>query len=385
MEQEYTVSTGFKIFYGVIAIFLLGFSIFLFSMGEGKADTPLIYSIPILSLISSILLIITQVKRKVIISDQSIIKVNAFSRKELLFSAIKGVRVGQKAIQIEPFSASDPKISIGNYLDYKDSGEMRKWLEEHFTDIDKADLDEQQNKLLADQSLGITVQDREAKLTNARKIAMAYNIVGIILGFSMIFCRDNMVTFFVLLLFPLLGIVIMALSGGLIKLLSNKKRSPLPWIMLGFEMPAIIVLFKSMGDYDLYEYNNIWLPFLMFALVIVVLLYVTGINKTMEAIKVQVVVMCIFGLIYGYGCTIQINCVFDNSEPKPIKALILKEWITYNKGKHYNITLRPQDYGQKRLNVEVSHSYYESQMVGNAITLNLKKGTLNIPWFYIVK
>jgi len=36
MEQEYTISTGWKIFMITVAIFLIGFSMFLFSMGEGK-------------------------------------------------------------------------------------------------------------------------------------------------------------------------------------------------------------------------------------------------------------------------------------------------------------------------------------------------------------
>jgi hypothetical protein len=117
MEREYTISTGWKIFMIIIvAIFLIGFSMFLFSMGEGKSNTPLIFLLPLAVLLLGIWIIAQQIRKKVIITDQSIIRINAFTTREIAIKDIKGCRVAQKVIVIVPLSPNDSKIVINNYI-----------------------------------------------------------------------------------------------------------------------------------------------------------------------------------------------------------------------------------------------------------------------------
>jgi hypothetical protein len=381
--MEYSVSNGFKIFYGSIALFLAGFSIFLIEMGRGSNVSSAVFALPLSGLIGSVLIIVTQVKRKVIISYESITKIGPFTKRELLFNEVRGCRIGQKVIYIEPSSLSDSKITIGNYSDYADSEEMVAWIKEHFADLDTIELSAEREKLLEDTSLGYTEEDRKRKLKVTKGIAIAYNIIGFTLGFIVIFIDNKYVVAFITLIYPIAGILVIKMSSGLTKFVSNSKRSQYSFVMLGFFLPICIMLFKSLGDYDLFSLEHLWLPFIVSSLIIFGLLVATGINKAISGIPGQIIFMLIMGLIYGYGSSVQINCAFDKSKPEIIKKEVLGQSVQYSKGNHYYLKLSPLVDGQKPKDIEVSRSFYKNHSQGTVISVYFKKGLLNIPWYYV--
>ena len=71
-----------------------------------------------------------QLRKKVIISVDNVIKINALQKKELPTSEIKGCRISTKVIVIEPNTPSFPKIIINNYSDFHNSEDLTKWLKE---------------------------------------------------------------------------------------------------------------------------------------------------------------------------------------------------------------------------------------------------------------
>ena len=251
MEQEFTISTGMKIFYSLIAAFLAGFALFLFNLDHSKAG-PAVLLIPAFLIVFAIFIFVKAVKSKIIISADYIIRINTFGEKRLLTNNVKGYRIGEKTIVVEPESALDAKITINNSNDYGSVEDLKSWLAENFTELDALDLKQEQDQILHDSNLGITEQEREGKLSKAQLMARIYNVAGVAIAIGS-FLIDNYFVTIILLLYPLTGIALMWFSEGLIKFMSNKKRSPYPFIVIGFYLPVLILLIKSVLKFDIFN------------------------------------------------------------------------------------------------------------------------------------
>lgn len=206
MKQEYRISTWQKVFYGLIAFIILGLALFLFNLP--KAKNAFLILIPLFLLFISTLIVINFVKRKLVISENSILCVNLFSRKELKLTAIKGYRLNGKFIKIEPISENDAILSIRSYTDLEDNIKITNWLAKNFTDLDAFDLETEHQKLLKDKSLGFSENERSEKIKNTKEICLAYNIISSFLAFIMLFI-DQQFSYFILLALPLIGIVLL--------------------------------------------------------------------------------------------------------------------------------------------------------------------------------
>ncbi|MDP9080850.1 MAG: hypothetical protein M3O71_25815 [Bacteroidota bacterium] len=383
MEEEFKRSIYWKLFYIALSA---GFAIFMIvlAISNGFRGNPLLILFPLLSSAFAVLVIVSQVISKIVISADHIVKTNILGRRELLTQNVKGVRIAEKYISIEPLSPAYTKIKINNYIDYPDSEDLTSWLRENFTDLDAEDLKENEARVLSDPQLGFTQEEREENLSKAKKIAMAYNIAGLPVGFAVMFI-DKLAVIILALIYPLVGILVMKFSKGLIKFLSNRKRSVNPSVMMGFYIPALFLFFKSMFNYDIANYEHLWLIAGVITLTILLLLYTTGINKTAEAVKGQIIFMLVLSCFYGFGSTMTINCGLDSSAPKSIQTTVNDKYSEYNKRMHYHFKLTAWDGDPSPKNVEVSLSRFNRYKQGDTITVYLRPGTLSIPWFTLYK
>ena len=382
MEQEFTVATGWKIFYGLIAAFMAGFAMFLFTLDHSKAGEAVLL-LPIFILLFALLIALSQFRKKVTISVDTVIQINAFTTKELPTKDIKGYRIGEKVIYIEPISSVNPKIAIGNWSDMSGAEDLTVWIRENFTDLDAADLKNEKDKLLHDTDLGFSEQEREEKLAKAKRIALVYTITGIATGIAALFFSDNYLVTTLALSFPLIGIAVMKTSNGLIKFFSNRKRSVYPYILFGFYIPVLVPFFSSVLEYDIFKYDNIWLPVVGITVITAVALLTVGVNKSVEYPKSQMVVMILLAMFYGYGSTVKVNCVFDKSPLKVYHATVLSRRMERGKSNTYYFTLSP--WGPRTCVEEVTVRRWLYNEVPNAgfVTVNFKDGLLNIPWYTV--
>lgn len=381
MDQEFTVSTGMKIFYGVLAIGLFGFSLFLFSIPKNPDVSPAVYLLPLAFLVFPILIIINIFKRKVTIGNDRILCIKLFSQKELATTDIKGYRAGQKVISLES-NSPDNKITISNYIDLSDSENLLSWIKENFTDLDATDLKASEEYFLNEQHLGFTVEDRIQTLKKANVTANVYNAIGFVGGLGIIFLKDDYFRMCCALIYPILGIFIMAFSKGLIKFISNKKKSVYPFVMLGFFMPGLILFFYSL-DIHVLQYHNMWLPLFIISTVLLGALYRFGINKEAGSANGQIILMLFITVIYSFGGLITINCNFDKSSSQEFHTSITNKWTTSGKGSHYHIKLKPWQKSQGSQEIDISRSEYESTSIGTSVSVFVKKGYLSIPWYFI--
>ncbi|MEO6631261.1 MAG: hypothetical protein ABIN13_06045, partial [Mucilaginibacter sp.] len=226
MEEEFTRSIFNKIFYSALAAApAIVFAVIY--LNDTRHD-PVLSLFPIVLSLFAVLVIASQVRNKIVISANHIVRVTIWGRKELLTANVKGVRIAQKYIVIEPLSPNYSRIVINNYSDYADDEDLTTWLRENFADLDATDLKDQQQKVLGDPALGATEVERKRKLTAAKIVAVGYSGGGVVLTFMSI-TSHNIFTIYLVLFYPLLGILIMWLNP-LIKFVSDSKRSVYPFI-----------------------------------------------------------------------------------------------------------------------------------------------------------
>jgi hypothetical protein len=381
MEQKYTISTGWKIFYGLLAIGMLVFAIFLTTI-DNPGISQAILLFPLLITAGSILIIVNLVKRKVVINDHSILCVNVFLRRELEFAAIAGCRMGSKAILLQPINAGDRRIVIGNYTDLERSEELAGWIRDHFKDLDSIDLRKGQGELLQDSRLGSTEADRQKMLKKCKDVALAYNILGAGLGISLLFFNGKP-SIIVLLAIPIAGVVIMLFSKGIIKFVSDSKRSPYPYIAPGAAISGFALLIKSLYDYTLFRFDHLWAPAFIISGSLFVLFYIPGINRSVKPVWGQAVFMAVLALLYGFGSVRQVNCAFDNSRQVIYDAIVLSHRVYRGKRTSHYLTLTPWGPRANEQEEEVNKRVYNHVAIGDTVEVNFRQGLLHIPWFIV--
>ncbi|RYU90022.1 hypothetical protein EWM62_10790 [Mucilaginibacter terrigena] len=379
MEHEYKVGVFSKILYGLLTGGMIVFFSYLI-ISKPPHDSSL-YVFILIPILVCLCVLINIFKSKVTVTETSITRARLFYSKTLKFDNIKGVRIESKIIIIEPIDVSYSRINISNYDDLAKSEELTKWLREKFTDLDKVDLEKEKEALLNDNSLGYTPEEREAKISKMRQIAVAYNIWGLVMCFILIFVRNSSVSFWTGALYPLLGIAIMRFSNGLIKFVGASQRSLHMGIILGLTMSVINVFILAIAEYEVLSFANAWPIVAGVTVALFILLYSTGINKIKGVAKGQIAAMVVISFLYGFANTIVVNCFFDRSTPTNFTTTVADEYISSGKGAHYHLKLNPWLPGQNIREVDVSEKSYYKTPVGSAVFIYGKKGLLNIPWF----
>jgi len=379
MGREYTISTGMKIFYILIAAAMFVFAMVLLKIPQSQS---VLLLFPLIIVVGSALIIINALKRKVIIYDDSILCINLFSRKEISFTDVKGCRIEQKFISLELNSGD--KMTIRSYSDLGDSAEFEGWVRDKFKDLDAIDLKHDEEQVLKDTSLGYTVEDRERKLKTAKQIALAYNIVGSAV-FCLVFFGRGYPIVIMGLFYPLVGIIVMVFSKGLIKFAGNSKRSVTPFLLLGIMVPVITMLVVVIADYQIFQYNNLWLPMILTAAIVFTIVYFTGLNRSITGIKAQIFAMIILSAMYAFGGITSINCTFDKSAPVIYKAKVLDHRIESGKHTSYLLTLSEWGPMHQQKEEDVGRHLYSSVSIGDTVKIYFRPGLLKAPWYHVAQ
>lgn len=378
MKQEYRISTWQKGFYGIMAFMIFGFALILFNLPKVKNSFLLFITLFLLFISASI--VINFVKRKLVISENSILCVNLFSRKELKLTAIKGYRLNGKLIKIEPISENDAILSIGNYTDLQDSIEITNWLAKNFKDLDALDLESEHQKLLKDKSLGFSENDRSEKIKNTKEICVAYNIISSFLAFIMLFI-DQQFSYFILLALPLIGIVLLY-NFKLIKFISNPKRSMYGYIFIGFGIPCFFLLLKT-SEFNILNLDTILLPIGITSCIVLAFLLFKGINKSVESLIGQIIALLLLSVLYGFGSIRAINCEFDKSKLLTYNATVIDQSVSRGKKTTYYLRISTWGPQHKEQDEDVSKNMYHKTKVGDVVAIKYKEGFLKAPWYVI--
>jgi hypothetical protein len=386
MEQEYGLSLFSKIFYGLGAAAMFGVAGFLtfhFStqVSPAQQNTDIFMSI-VLALGGSMLSLYLT-RRKVIISQEGVTVRGMFNTRALPGNLIKGYRVIEKAIFIYPNQQGVSRLMINDYAGIGDTTGLIESLSLHYTDLNELDRQNDLKIILQDAELGNNEAERLDEFKKAKRIALIYNAIGIaVFVLSLAFLRTQSKIDTIIILWPLIGILLIIRSKSLIKLVT-KSSSAYTCIIWGMYISGIVALIKSLVDYSILQGNRVWLPFVLMGVLVSVVLYFRGWDRSKNAVWGQGLAVIFIAFIYSYSFAIIVNCNLDNSDPQSYPVTITDKLLVGKNPTVNYVKLSSWAMHDKPSEMKVSREFYNKVFIGANVHIKVKQGLFRIPWYYI--
>lgn len=389
--KEYKIAKGWAIFICITAPLLSLLFVFLLIMPlipGMEEDFPASYywSFSIISagmIFITVAGIVDAIKGKFVIDKNKIFIVSIFSNRQLLFHEIKGYRITDKFIFIEPIKEDKKKIKISSY--FAKTNEIKFWLTEHYPDLDMLQIATEKKEILSNAEFGWTKEQREEKLLQAQKVAKGLNSLGILIGlWALFFAKPYEYAIIASISFPIICILVFKYFNGLIKI-DERKDSAYPSIFWSIFLPSMGLFLRTLLDFNIFDYAKVWpLTILITAICMGIILYRD------QEFKGGMRYLSLFGIFlfiaaYSYGTVVSLNCTFDTSEPEIFNAKIVNKRMNSGKTKTYYLELTPWGSRKEAEEVTVSKQLYDSLYTNDPVSIYFMKGKLDIPWFEITK
>ncbi|WP_187263613.1 hypothetical protein [Pontibacter beigongshangensis] len=322
-------------------------------------------------------------KWKFVIDSDKIYAAGTFSRRQLRFDEIKGYRIDDNYISIEPNVAGKKKINISTYLGKTD--EIVEWLSSYYPDLDLLHAEQEEQEILENEELGWTIEQREEKLLRARKTAKVLNWVGGLFGaWAFFWPAPYELAIVASITVPIVAVAALKLSSGLIRI-DERKDSAYPSILWAVLAPSMGLCLRALLDYNIFSHNNVWIPSSVIAFAMITVLMIGNkefkFKKAVDYFSVLVIASILFA--YSYGSIITVNCMNDNSEPVVFNAKVLSKRISSGKSTTYYLELTPWGLQKEIEEVSVSQDLYEQLERDDLVSIYFMKGYLGIPWFIV--
>lgn len=386
--KEYKLAKGWAIFIWVMAPVLIGLFGFLAVMPfiADEIDITLVLILTPISIGMLTLMVfglIDVYKGRLIIQEDRLVSIGVFKSKNLKFDEIKGYTVNEQYIFVEPNTKEKKRIKISQYIG--GYNEILLWLSENYLDLNIVNEQVEEQEILNNESIGWSKENREEKLSNARKISKIINWLGE-LSFAWTLFYPKPYDYAVLSAFiiPIVALIAVKLSRGLIRI-DKKDGSAYPSTIFAFIFPSLGLMLRSFLDYDIFDYSNVWIKafFVTIAFLFILLFNQKEITfkKKQDYLTVSSLIMFLFA--YGFGAVIYLNCNLDKSEPQHYTATILDKRIST--GKHTSYYLKLTAWGQQKDidEVSVEKGLYNRVDIDSEINIYFRNGKLEIPWFIV--
>ncbi len=327
--------------------------------------------------------LLESVKGKVILGQGRIIQIEALGKKELLAEDIKGYTADDTYIRVFPKDPKGPKLKISQYI--ADNQEILQWVAFHGPNLDLVTFQEEEKQLLSDQTLGLTEQEREATLTQARKVAFWLNGIGYaIMAWLVFYPEPYRWAVLAGAVYPLVLTLVSFKYKGIFRL-NTKNNSAHPSITPGLLAAGIGIALRALMDVELLRFADI-LPWVagVAAFTFAFLLSTTNEFKYTK-LKDATIAALIFLLLsfYGYGVSVEANFLLDNSAPQEFEAQVTDKHISNGKTTTYYLTLAPWGPRKEAEDITVTEEYYEQIPAGETIPVLLYSGALDVPYLVV--
>lgn len=323
---------------------------------------------------------------KVIIGPDAIRVEGVFTRKELLFSQIKGFRVEERFINIYPVSADLKKIQVFSSLEkYSD---ILEWLYAHYTNLDEQETTATLEAMLEDTRYGNSPEERAALLKKAVLTSRVLNILAIVISVILLFYGGPLraYTLIATVAIPWIGMGLIYYYKGLITP-GTQKDSPLPSIELAFLAPGFSLCMLSLLTVSLLDHKYVWIPVAAISLLIGLVLWLVAKQRPItfsSAIIARTLGTYVAAApMYGYGAVVSLNCYFDHSTPLYYEVPVTGKKISSGKGKTYYLKLAPWGPVKDTANVQVPKAFYDRTPENSTVAVYQQTGLFDIPWYEV--
>jgi len=386
--NEYKIARGWAVLISISCLFLAGIMLtFLGVLIAEHGREPLLWIFAPLCLGMAALSVFGMaeaIRTRCIIEQDKVVSRTALRCRELYFDEIKGYRNLAKYILIVPLDPQKKPLRISQQIQHKN--ELLQWLSHRFADIDVLEANEEQQAMLENEAFGASAEEREQHLKRARKVARIVNGAGIVSAAWFFFMgRPYDISLFVLMLFPVLALAVLARFRGLIRI-NPPQKSLYPNLTWSFLYPCLSLCLRAIIDFHIFRYNDVWLPCILIAAMLLAALLLVrrgdfNYRKAKDYISIASISLLLFA--YSYGLVISLNCEYDASQPERYTARVLDKHVTKGKSTTYTLNLSPWGPQQKEDQVDVSSRFYDKVSVNDEVLIRYKKGRFRIPWFII--
>jgi hypothetical protein len=322
-------------------------------------------------------------KGRLIIQEDRLVSIGVFKSKNLKFDEIKGYTVNEQYIFLEPNTKEKKRIKISQYIG--GYNEILLWLSENYLDLNIVNEQVEEQEILNNESIGWSKENREEKLSNARKISKIINwLGGLSFAWTLFYPKPYDYAVLSAFIIPIVALIAVKLSRGLIRI-DKKDGSTYPSTIFAFIFPSLGLMLRSFLDYDIFDYSNVWIKafFVTVAFLFILLFNQKEVTfkKKQDYLTVSSLIMFLFA--YGFGAVIYLNCNLDKSEPQHYTATILDKRIST--GKHTSYYLKLTAWGQQKEidEVSVEKGLYNRVEIDSEINIYFRNGKLEIPWFIV--
>lgn len=328
--------------------------------------------------------IVSIAKYRVEVFSDKIVEIGVFKKKEIMLKNIDGFRIlPMQYINQVQFIYKDTKKKKNITLMMNDSNVFLQWLNSSIRNLDAEDYEKEVKTILSNEELGMTEEQRAYSFERAKKFASFLNILSIATMLWVLFRpQPYEIAIWTMILFPILAISSSKLFPGLIKF-DESKKGAYPSVAAAFLMPGIALSLRALLDWDILSWQNFWVPFAIISICLLFLL-LWFFKELRNKYGYAILLLC-FCAVYGYGATISLNGINDKSTTISYSAEIINKRISTGKNTSYYLKLSPWGPRTSSKDVSVSKGFYNSVQIKDSTKVHVKKGTLNIPWFFLEK
>jgi hypothetical protein len=195
----------------------------------------------------------------------------------------------------------------------------------------------------------------------------------------------------VLLLIPVLGIFLNGLHkpsmASLVEISADKDGNDKYDVADFIDVAAWVILIRVLVDYEFESFYSMIIPGSIACAIILTILFITHkLIKNSTRNKWWIYISLIFNVsLYSYAGTYAANCTYDYSAPVVYKTEVLDKRINRgSKGRRtYFIKVAPWGHHYDKEEIKVGSTQFAEINTGDTVSIDLKKGLFNIPWYFI--
>ncbi|MDX2067735.1 MAG: hypothetical protein SFV55_04870 [Haliscomenobacter sp.] len=389
--KEYKTAKGWAIFIYIAAPIMIGFlfmPILLLLIPSWRTNETadfFWFAVPISLILIAYMIagIADTIVSKVTLTEQSIEYKNILFSRSIQLNEIKGFRIDDKYLCIEPKTSGVKRIKISKY--FGNLEDLIDFLDSKYHDLDELEAEERYQKIMENNSFGFSTSERQSQFQTARRSAKILNwVAGIIAAWTFFYPHPYLLAIIAAILCPIAAIVLLRLFNGLIHL-EEKKNSPHPSVFLAFFIPSMALFLRAMLDLNVYNFEKLWwlLPLMVLPLTAVVLLG----SREFDWRKGQSILMALVVLgitsAYGFGAILCTNCALDQSNAAEFHAQILGKDRSTGKTTTYHLSLEPLDFDYPLDEAQVDKVTYQRVAISDTVRVLFFEGRWGIPWLEV--
>lgn len=288
----------------------------------------------------------------------------------------------ESTIVLEPIDASLATITISSYNTLSNADDLLIWVKANLKDLNQLQLNSEKNALLQHSTLGDNPPQRMQQLQYAKAVATVYNYAAVAASFILKFFYNNKIADSIKIAIPLLGLLLILLSGNTIRFFRSAGKSIYPGVSTGILLSSFLLLYSAAKGYNWLSLLPITLYVAVIAIVFVYISYTFGRDKSIAPHYSYFIILSVAALLYAAGAALTINCSFDNSVARPYQSKVITKYKTSGQNQ-LRMEITPWQPGYSQQQVAVPEEVYYQREPGQGVAVLEKAGLLGVHWFLV--